>query len=311
VVVPSRPPPPIIVGGIGVAGAIDGIGSEARFSSPSAIAVGSTGDIYIADMGNNTIRRISSSGAVITLAGMAGKAGEIDSDGSNARFTAPSGVSVDNDGNVYVAEFAINTIRKISPDGSVSLLAGSPGNPGWKDAKGDNAHFRNPWSVAVDRSGNVFVADKDDFVIRKITPDGLVSTIAGQPGAPGFADGNRETARFQDPHGIAVDQAGIVYVTDPANQAVRQISTGGDVKTIAILPNPRSVAVDSNGTVFVTDSLGVHKIAHGKVELLPPLPLTSSPEGPFAQADGIAVDSRGILYIVDTGKQIICWQPAK
>jgi serine/threonine protein kinase/sugar lactone lactonase YvrE len=311
VVVPSRPPPPIIVGAIGVAGSSDGIGSQARFSSPSAIAVDSAGYIYVADMGNNTIRKISPSGAVSTLAGMAGQAGRMDGEGANARFIAPSGIAVDHAGNVYVAEFASDTIRKISPEGTVSLLAGSPGNPGWKDAKGDNAHFRNPWSVAVDHLGNVYVADKDNFVIRKITPDGLVTTIAGQPGAPGFADGNRATARFQDPHGIAVDQAGNVYVTDPANQAVRQISAGGDVKTIALLPHPGSMAVDANGAVYVTDSLGVRQILKGNAKALPSLLLTSSPDGPLAQADSIAVDSRGTLYIADTGKDIVCWQPAK
>jgi serine/threonine protein kinase/sugar lactone lactonase YvrE len=311
-VTPPRFSPPIIVGAIGVAGASDGLGSQARFSSPSALAVDSAGYIYVADMGNNTIRKISPSGDVRTLAGMAGKAGEIDGEGAGARFTAPSGIAVDNSGNVYVAEFASDTIRKISPGGSVILLAGSPGNPDWKDAKGDNAHFRNPWSVAVDKSGNVFVADMDNFVIRQITSDGRVATLAGKPGLAGFADGNRNAARFNDPHGIAVDEIGNVYVTDTANQAVRKISTSGNVTTIARgLSNPESIAVDSFGAVYVTDSFGIHKIGNGKMELLPPLLLTSNLDGPAAQAAGLAVDSHGVLYLVDTGKNIVCWQAAK
>jgi len=309
VVAPPRSSPPIIVGAIGIAGSSDGIGSQARFSSPSALAVDSAGYIYVADMGNNTIRKISTSGDVRTLAGLAGQAGQIDGEGAQARFMAPSGIAMDDAGNVYVAEFASGAIRKISPEGSVTLLAGSPGNPGWTDAKGDNAHFRNPWSVTVDKSRNVYVADKDNFVIRQITADGRVTTIAGKPGVPGFADGNREAARFKDPHGIAVDSFGNIYVADTANEAVRKISVSGDVTSIASgLFNPESIAVDSVGTVYVTDSLGIRKISNGKMELLPPLLLTSSPDGPFAHADSIAVDSRGTLYIADAVKDIICWQ---
>jgi serine/threonine protein kinase len=312
VVTPPRSSPPIIVGAIGVAGDSDGIGNQARFSSPSAVAVDSAGYIYVADMGNDTVRKISPSGDVRTLAGSPGQTGQIDGEGAQSRFMAPSGIAVDDFGNVYVAEFASGTIRKISPEGSVNLLAGSPGNPGWADAKGDNAHFRNPWSVAVDKSGNVYVADKDNFVIRQIAADGRVTTVAGKPGVPGFADGKRDAARFKDPHGIAVDYFGNVYVADTANQAVRKISKSGDVTSIALgLSNPESIAVDSTGTVYVTDFLGVHKISNGKVELLPPLLLTSSLDGPMTHADSIAVDSRDTLYIADTAKDIICWRTGK
>jgi sugar lactone lactonase YvrE len=302
---------PMLVGAISAAGTNDGIGSEARFFSPAAIAVDKAGCIYVADMGNHDIRKISPLGDVRTLAGMAGKPGQLDGEGSDARFTAPSGIAVDESGNVYVAEFASDDIRKISPEGAVSLLAGSPGNPGWKDDKGDNAHFRNPWSIAVDRQGNVYVADMDNFAIRQITPDGRVSTLAGKPGAAGFADGPRDTARFGNPRGIAVDSEGRVYVADTANEAVRRVSASGDVKTIVLLPHPAGVAVDAAGAVYVADDLGIHKISNGKVELLPPLPLTSNPDGPFARADGLAVDSRGVLYIVDTARDVICREPGK
>jgi streptogramin lyase len=194
----------------------------------------------------------------------------------------------------------------------VKLLAGSPGFPGWKDAKGDNAHFRNPWSVAVDKSGNVFVADMDNSVIRQITPEGRVTTLAGKAGAPGFIDGKRETARFKSPHGIATDDVGNIYVTDPGNQAVRRIAASGEVTTIArALSNPESMAVDALGAVYFTDSLGIHKMANGKTELLPPFLLTSSLDGPVAEASAIAVDRRGVMYIVDTTKNIVCWQAAK
>jgi serine/threonine protein kinase/sugar lactone lactonase YvrE len=308
-VAPPRSLLPIVVGDIGVAGSADGSWTQARFCSPSAIAVDAAGYIYVADMVNDTIRRISPSGEVITLAGTAGQAGRLDGEGAAARFTAPSGIAVDHAGSVYVAEFADDTIRKISPEGSVITLAGSPGNPGWKDAKGDNAHFRNPWSVAVDDLRNVYVADKDNFVIRKITPDGLVSTLAGQPRVAGFADGHGETARFKAPQGVAVDHDGYLYVADTGNNAIRKISSAGDVTTILTgLATPNSMAVDPKGTIYFTDARGVYKMNNGKAELLPPLLLTSSPDGPMAQADFIAMDGRGTLYMVDTAKNIVCWQ---
>jgi sugar lactone lactonase YvrE len=312
---PAPPPrfsPPLIVGGIGRAGASEGTGTQARFSSPAAIAVDSAGYLYLADMGNNTIRKISPSGDVLTLAGSAGHAGEFNRDGAEARFTAPSGIAVAISGNVYVAEFASDTIRKISPEGAVSLLAGSPGNPGWKDAKGDNAHFRNPWSVAVDHWENVYVADKDNFVIRKITPDGLVTTVAGEHGVAGFSGGKGEAALFREPRAIAVDASGNLYVADTANKAIREISAAGEVTSVAVgLSNPESVAVDAKGTVYFSDSLGVHKISNGKPELLPSVLLTSSPDGPTAQPGYIAVDGSDTIYIVDSSKNIICWQPGK
>jgi serine/threonine protein kinase/sugar lactone lactonase YvrE len=306
---PTRPSPPTIVGEIGVAGAANGVATQAQFKAPAGIAVDNGGHIYIADMGNDTIRKIWPSGEVTTLAGSAGLAGEIDRDRGEARFTAPSGVAVGGSGNVYVAEFVSGTIRRISPEGSVGLLAGSPGNPGWTDAKGDNAHFRNPWSVAVDRRENVYVADKDNFVIRKITASGDVTTVAGKPGVGGFVNGKGEAARFKNSHGIAIDDSGNVYIADTGNQAVRKMSAAGEVTTLAEgLINPMSVAVDPKGVVYVADAQGVHKIIDGQAELLPPLLLTASPDGPVAQADYIAVDSRGVLYMVDTGKNIVCWQ---
>ena len=206
VVTPPRSSPPIIVGGVGVAGASDGLGTEARFQAPAAITVDSAGYLYLADMGNNTIRKISPSGEVKTLAGLAGKSGEIDRQGAEARFHGPivrgSRYRVPAKTSMWPNLPAIPFAKIESRKSDVSLLVSSPGNPGWKDAKGDNAHFRNPWSVVVDRGENVYVADKDNFVIRKITPDGLVTTMAGKPGVPGFSNGSGEAARFQGPHGI-------------------------------------------------------------------------------------------------------------
>jgi serine/threonine protein kinase len=315
-VVPKDVPPDFsqltVIGVNGERGASNGVGDQARFSSPGAVAVDGKGYLYVADMGNNTIRKISPLGEVSTLAGKAGEKGEMNGEGAAALFRAPSGIAVDNAGNVYVAEFASDTVRKISPEGTVSLLAGLPGYPGWRDATGDNAYFRNPWSVAVDNSNNVYVADEDNYVIRKITPDGSVTTIAGKQHESGFAEGEGAIARFKSPHGIAVDESGHVYVTDTANQAVRKISHSGKVTTIARgLSNPEGIAVDPFGAVYVTDARGIHKIWKGKTELLPPLLLPSNPNGNVVDANAMAVDRNGVLYIVDTAKNIVCWQTGK
>jgi sugar lactone lactonase YvrE len=222
------------------------------------------------------------------------------------------GIAVDGAGNVYVAEFANNIIRKISPQGSVLTLAGSADDPGWLDGDGDNAHFRNPWALALDKSGNIYVADKDNFVIRKVTPDGRVSTFAGKPGESGFHDGPADSALFKDPRGVAVDSSGNVYVADTANNAVRKISAAGDVSTIAIsLSNPDGIAVDASGTVYVIDAAGVHRVSNSRVDMIPPLALTPNLDGPFGTATAIAVDARGTIYLSDTVKDIILWQPGK
>ena len=286
-------------------------GHRSALFLPGGVAEDTAGNIYVADTGNHTIRKISPAGEVRTLAGMAGKPGQTDDIGDAARFLAPMGIAVDGEGNVYVAEFANNIIRKISPQGSVITLAGSAASPGWRDGAGDNAHFRNPWALAVDKSGNVYVADKDNFVIRKITPDGRVSTLAGKAGEAGFHDGHAGSARFNDPRGVAVDGSGNVYVADTGNNAVRKITAAGVVSTIArSLSNPDAIAADALGAVYFTDAAGLHRIVNGQVERMPALALTSNPDGPLAAANGIAVDGRGALCLADTVKNIIVWQPA-
>ena len=149
-----------------------------------------------------------------TLAGLAGSSGSADGTGSAARFYYPSGVAVDSAGNVYVADSSNYTIRKITPSGVVSTLAGLAGSYSSADGTGSAARFRHPQSVAVDGAGNVYVADTDNNTIRKITPAGVVSTLAGLAGSFGSADGTGSGARFYDPSSVAVDSAGNVYVAD-------------------------------------------------------------------------------------------------
>lgn len=194
--------------GTGSSGSDDGPGSLATFKYPWGVAVDQLGNVYVADTGNNTIRRITLGGAVTTLAGSAGvTSGYVEGQGSIARFNQPRGIAVDATGNVYVADSGNNAIRKITPSGSVTTMAGG---------------FGGPEGVAVDSSGSVYVADSSNRLIRKITADGVVSTLAGT-GAQGSTNGPGSSASFYWPAGVVADDSGIVYVADTDNHLIRKI----------------------------------------------------------------------------------------
>src|SRR5206468_1329426 len=178
-----------LAGVVGSPGSADGSQNLARFNSPYGVAMDSSGNIYVADNYNSTIRKITAGGVVTTLAGLAGSYGSADGTGSAARFYGPSGVAVDNAGNVYVADAGNHTIRKATPAGVVTTLAGLAGNPGSADGTGSAARFFDPRGLATDSSGNVYVGDYGNQTIRKITPAGAVTTLAGLAGNPGSADG--------------------------------------------------------------------------------------------------------------------------
>ena len=166
-------------GSAGNIGSTNGTGSAARFNSPYAVAADSAGNVYVADTLNDTIRKITPAGAVTTLAGKAGSAGSANGTGSAARFYKPSGVAVDGAGNVYVADTLNDTIRKITPAGAVTTLAGKAGVSGTNNGTGSSARFNTPFGVAVDKAGNVYVADTYNQTIRKVTSAGVVTTLVG------------------------------------------------------------------------------------------------------------------------------------
>ena len=197
----------------------DGAGSVAGFSSPHGIAIDAAGNLYVADAGNNCIRKITPKGDVSTLAG-SGEKGFADGSGSTARFNDPVGIAIDAAGNLYVADKSNQRIRKVSPTGDVSTLAGS-GEEGFADGAGSVAQFRHPFDITVDKLGNLYVADSGNQRIRKVTPEGDVSTIAG--GGQGFADGSGSEAMFNWPYGIAIDAAGNLYVADGYNRRIRKL----------------------------------------------------------------------------------------
>ena len=205
--------------GSGAASFADGTGSAASFNAPTGIGVANDGSIYVADANNNRIRKISPTGVVTTLAG-SGTAGYADGTGAAARLNSPRNVAIGSDMSVYVADMANNRIRKISPTGVVTTLAGS-GTAGYADGTGAAAQFNNPYGVAVDSAGFVYVSDTNNHRVRQISPTGVVTTLAGS-GTSGNLDGVGTSARFASPQDIAVDGSGNVYVAE--YHRVRKIS---------------------------------------------------------------------------------------
>jgi len=216
------------VAGTDSTGAINGADTSATFFDPLGVAVSGSGNVYVADAGNNLIRLISG-GSVSTFAGILNTGTST----TLSPFNNPTGVALDALGNVFVANYLDNNIMKVTPAGLVSIYAGSPtGDSGANNGPAANATFFYPNNVAVDKDNNVYVSDGVNNMIRKITPDGTVSTLAGS-GATGAIDSTGVNASFNGPSGLAVDAAGNVYVADSNNNLIRKITPAGVVTTVA------------------------------------------------------------------------------
>src|SRR5882672_4042764 len=236
-----------LAGRAGFSGSGDGIGAAARFDSPIGVATDNAGNVYVADMFNNAIRKVTPAGVVSTLAGTAGVFGSADGTGAAASFFFPRGIPTDSAGNLYVSELVNNTIRKITPAGVVTTLAGTAGGVGNADGTGAAASFNFPSSVATDSASNVYVAD-GNHTIRKVTPAGVVSTLAGTSGVSGSTDAAGAAARFNSPAGVATDSAGNVYVADSSNNTIRKITSSGVVTTLAGTASFSGGSSDGTGT---------------------------------------------------------------
>jgi DNA-binding beta-propeller fold protein YncE len=296
------------------------------FETPWGIAVGGGGNIYVADSEKGTVSKISGAGQVMTLAGQAGYLGLTNGVGSNAAFVIPRGIALDGAGNLYVTD--AYTIRKVTPDAVVTTLVGQKGNPGTVDGVGTNAQFSWASAVAIDAAGIIYLADR--YTIRKITPAGVVTTLAGSSGHAGSNDGPGGSARFSDrDKGIAVDRAGNVYVADTFNHMIRKITPAGAVTTLAGsihegsadgpgtnagFAAPCGLAIDASGFLYVADCFN-HTLRRitpaGAVGTVAGRAGTAgNTDGPasrslFNQPRGVAVDSLGNIYVADTGNRSI------
>lgn len=295
--------------------------------NPSGVAIDKWGNKYVADQYNHTIRKVSASGAITTFAGT-GAAGHVNGSATVAKFNYPTGLATDNDGNLYVADLGNHVIRKISPAGQVITLAGEAEVAGSSDGLGNAAHFNSPAGVVVDQANNVYVTDARNQLIRKISPNGEVITIAGKAGIIGLANGTGSAARFNYPAGIVVDGTGTLYVADEGNHQIRKITAGGVVttyagtgakglkngnRTDALFNFPNGLAMYM-GTLYVTDA-GNQLIraisASGAVSTLAgtagvPGSANGVPEAAyFNNPSGIIVDAIGRIFVADKSNHAI------
>jgi len=221
----------------------DGTGTAAWFNSPVGIALDAFSNLFVADSKNAVIRKINSTGTVTTFAGAAGVVGSTD---SPARFNAPFGLAVDfSTSTVYVGDSNNNTIRKITSFGIVSTVAGL--TTGSADGTGSVARFNLPEGEATDTAGNVYIADTASSTIRKMTPGGTVTTIAGQAGVQGLTDGTGTGSLFNQPEALTVDTVGNIYVADTGNAAIRKITPVGVVTTLTTSSAPAPTPATSSG----------------------------------------------------------------
>ncbi len=254
----------------GVLGSADGPAASATFSGVGGVAIDGSGNVYVADSDNCTIRKITPGGTVSTLAGVAGTRGEVDGTGSAALLYDPQNLAVDSAGNIYVPDGMGDVVRKITPAGVVTTLAGSPMVAGSADGTGSGAQFSDPTGITVDPSGNVYVADNGNDTVRKVTPAGVVTTLAGAAGVTGSSGGTGPAASFSSPAGVGADSSGNVYVADAGNDLIRMINPAGFVTTVAGFAGLRDnvdglstsarfnssgdVCADNSGIVYVADA---------------------------------------------------------
>ncbi len=279
-----------LAGLLGTPGAADGSGSTARFDSPTGLALGPDGALYVSDTGNHTIRRVTLAGAVTTLAGSAGSADYADGPASAVRFNQPLGLAVAPDGTVFVADSGNHLIRVIATNGTVSVLAGNPETFGSADGTGTNAFFNSPVGLALAPDGSLFVSDANNFTIRRVTVAGVVTTIAGAAGQDGSADGPAASARFGKPAELALAPNGTLYIADAAQHTIRRLTPDGRVSTIAGLVGADGAADGANGVARFFNPYGLAIAARGQLivadtynqtvrELLAPFTVGVAPNG--------------------------------
>ena len=219
-----------LAGAAGLPGADDAVGTLARFNAPYGLAMDGSGGLYIGDSQNHTIRFMAANGTVSTFAGSAGQSGSTDASGASARFNQPNGLALASNGILYVADYGNSCIRAIASNGLVSTLAGLAGTPALLDATGAAARFNLPVGLALDANGNLWIADTHNHAVRRISPAGVVTLMAGS-GAAGNADGTGSAALFNLPCGLAATPSGLV-VADTRNQLLRLVTSAGVVTTL-------------------------------------------------------------------------------
>ena len=318
------------VAGTGLSGNADGIGTAASFNGPQGITTIGDGKLYVADVNNNTVRQILvSTGAVTTLAGSS-IAGSSDGKGTAARFYQPSGLEI-YQGSLLIADAQNNAIRELDLGANaVTTLAGTAGHYGDSDGKGSTASFNEPEGLAADASGNLFVADAQNHIVREISPSGVVTTLAGKPGVAGSVDGTGSAALFNTPTQAIPDNDGNLYVAELAGCKIRKVViASGNVTTVAGSGNcgdadgvgtmasfgrPAGLALDSSGNLYVSEvSFGtIRKVNLGSGMVTTFAGSVGHPgasdgigtAATFTAPFGLATDATS-LYVTDSGNSTV------
>ncbi len=330
----------LLAGSLQRAGSGDGVGIQAQFDQPNGVAQDAASNIYVADTKNHTIRKIAPDRSVTTFAGAAGQTGSVDGTGGAARFSSPQAVAVDQAGNVYVADTGNHVIRRITPAGTVTTVAGAPGQGGAVDGTGSAARFTSPRGLAFDAAGNLFVADLSGAV-RRVAPDGTVTSFAGKLGEQGFVVGDRAQARFANMLAVAVGSDGTVYVSegltntfDIDNGRVRRFDSqaralpwGDAAQGVLTVSFPLGIAAAVGGDLLVASS-GTFNPSPGivfrhntivRITSAGTLSVVAGNDGPLGKGstDGpgaaalfndpraVALGSGGSILVADTGNDAV------
>jgi|GEM_PF-1889270 len=298
-------------------GSADGQGEAARFNLPKGLAVDPNGNLVVADENNDTLRRISPEGVVSTYGGEPGISGSDNGAIASAHFSFPVAVTFDSHGNLFVADYGNHRIRKITPDGVVSNFAGS-GSVGTADGQGAAAQFWIPMGMTIDASDTLYVTDNG--AIRSISSSGLVTTLSGQAGTTGTANGVGTAALFNAPNGLAITPSGTLLIADSGNHCIRQMTPDRTVKTfagligstgttdgltnIARFTAPSQMVFAPSGNLFVADSFGLRQITpDGHVTTVAGAVASAGDTNAtgtlarFRSITGMAVDSTGTLFV--------------
>jgi gliding motility-associated-like protein len=295
------------------------------FSQPTGIVIDAAGDFYITDAGNHKIRKIDAAGNVTDFAG-SGTAGVTDGVGAAAEFDTPQGIAIDAAGNLYVADSKAGLIRKITPAGVVTTIAGTAYSTLDDSGTGHNTTLNQPYGVVVDKQDNVYVSDAVSGRIKKIDPTGFLTNFAGS--TTGFADGAALTAQFDIPTGMSIDAEGDIFVADTYNERIREITPAGMVTTVAgngtqaetaivynELDQPNNVLIDAYGNMYIADTQMqlITKASYGNystITITAGSGITGNMDGNFADAEfntpiGMAMDHAGNLYVCDVNNNKI------